>query len=216
MQPTYRRWWLVLPLIIMIALVLITAPPAHAAEATLDTIQVKPGGTLSLRASGFGAREVVNSWVSGTDGSVFPTENGVSTQGGAVYLTIRIGRFWQPGWWAITILGSESGSKAIATFEIIPAPPDGTLATDRAQVFGGEHINARGTGFAPAEVVKAWVTLPDGTATAIASELRADRNGDVYLAYDVPASAAPGTWYITAYGTESQRLLVGSWAVLGR
>jgi hypothetical protein len=190
------------------------AHPVSAAEATLDTIRVNSGGELSMRASGFGARQVINSWVSGTDGSVITTENAVSTQGGAVYLTIKIGRFWQPGLWAITILGSESGSKAIATFEIVGTPPDGTLISDRAEANPSTRINFRGAGFTPGEIVKGWVTQPDGTAVALPEDLRSDGSGNVYFSYDVPTNGRPGMWFMTAYGLQSQRLLVGAFTVL--
>ncbi len=218
MQQTYRQssrrltpWLVVLMLVGFVGY----AQPTYAAEVVLDTIQVNSGGEITMRASGFGNREVVNSWVSsGTDATVITTADAVSTAGGAVYLTLKVGRFWQPGWWAITIRGSKSNAKAIGTFEILATPPDGVVNSDRSEAYPSSRINFRGTGYAAGEIVTVWATLPDRTAVASPLNLRANATGDVYFYYDLPAGALAGQWYMTAYGLESQRLLVGTFTVL--
>jgi hypothetical protein len=183
-----------------------------AASSTVDRIQVKAGETITVKATGFNANEKVSSWASSARGSVYPTTGGTADSSGNVTLTFRLGRFWEPTWWASTVHGLSSGLEAITTFEVLASPPDGTLDVDTTSVAPGGRISFHGGGFANGEVVSVWVTRPDGTTTSISTNLPST-NGDIYFFYDVPVGAAPGVWSATAYGTTSNRLLVVTFTV---
>jgi hypothetical protein len=57
------------------------------------------------------------------------------------------------------------------------------------------------------------VTNPDGLTYPIKKQINSQQ-GEIWFSYIVPVNATPGTWYVTAYGLQSERLLVSSFTVL--
>lgn len=221
-RPSYCvRGWIGLWSIMMLgaALVAPSSPVAHAAgaEITLDTITAKAGRTLTVRGRNFQKGEVVASWASSASGAVFPTGAADADRYGDIVLMITVKRFWEPTWWAITLRGESSTQEAVATFKVEAVPPDGALAVSPTAIAVGARINFKGSGFSDGESVKAWATRPDLTAVPLTDQPQADpravSGGDVYFFYDVPAAGPAGSWYMTAYGTRSERLLVVAFTV---
>ena len=189
------------------------ASPARAETVTVDALQITSGATLTVQVSGYGRSEVITSWASSARGTVFATSSGKTDGSGRATLVIPVKRFWESGWWAITVKGSSSGRLAVATFEVVPAPPSGQLDVEPAQARAGQRVQFSGAGFNSDERVSVWATGPDGGTWAVEENLRA-RDGAVYYYFDLPANAQPGVWYLTGYGTDSDRLLVGSFTVV--
>lgn len=206
--------WAALGLILMLGAATFAIPQqTYAATVQADTLQVPSGGDLIVRASGFGHREHVVSWVSGVRGEVYMTARGWADGSGNIVLSVHMDRFWNADWWAITLQGDSTGRKAITQFQIIPSPPDGPLDISTTTASPGERINLHGSRFSPAEAVQAWVTDPNGLTYAIDKKIDS-RQGEIWFSYLVPLNATPGTWYVTAYGLSTQRLLVSSFTVL--
>jgi len=127
-------------------------------------------------------------------------------------LSIQLGRFWEPTWWAVTVHGQNSRREAITTFEVTPSPPDGALDVDATMVHPGSHINFHGTGFTDGEAISVWATRPDGSAVSVSTKFHSS-NQAIYFFYDVPTDAALGTWSMTAYGQSGGRFLITTFMV---
>ncbi|MBA3943375.1 MAG: hypothetical protein H0X37_02295 [Herpetosiphonaceae bacterium] len=207
--------WIVVGLSLMLCLSgLLGAAPAFAASSSLDRIQASADQTLTLQATGLDANESVSTWASSARGSVYPTAGGQTNGSGNVTLTIQLGRFWEPGWWAITIHGRTSGREAVTTFELQAAAPDGALDISATSVTAGSTINFHGTGFRDGEIISVWATRPDGSAVALVTAVHST-GGQIYFSYTVPAGSAAGTWSMTAYGNSGGHFLIRSFTVTG-
>ena len=191
---------------------LLVAAPARAEPVTVGAIQVATGTTLTVQVSGYGRSEVITSWASSARGTVFATASGKTDGSGRATLVIPVKRFWESGWWAVTVKGSSSRREAIATFEVLAAPPSGRLNVEPPQARAGQRVQFSGAGFNTGERVSVWATAPDGSTWAVEENLRA-RDGTIYYFFDLPANAQTGAWYLTGYGITSDRLLVGSFTV---
>ena len=93
--------------------------------------------------------------------------------------------------------------EAVRALEYRPNQVARNLRTQRTNVIG----------FLTDEVVKIWATRPDGAAQALPGD-PGRAGADIYFAYDLPVDAPAGTWWMTAYGMRSERLLVVSFVVV--
>ena len=192
----------------------LNAQPALAASVTVDQPVVGTGSVLVVRASGFRAGEPIVSWASSTRGTVYSTNGGGADSSGNIVLDVGIMRFWEPGYWAITVHGKDSGTEAVATFEVQAGPPNGPLDADVTVVRPGGRINFHGYGFKNNELVSVWITWPDGSAEKLKGSPLTALGAEVYFYYDTLPGALDGTWSVTAYGNESDRLLVATFDVV--
>lgn len=201
---------------VVLCLALLTAPAAFAApsaaSSSLDKIYVMTGDTLTVQANGFNSGEGIVSWASSAGGAVYATTAGTADSSGNVSLAIKVGRFWQQGWWAITVHGLSSGNQAISTFNVSASPPDGMLQVSVSSVAAGGAIGFYGSGFQAGEAVSIWATQANGAVAAL-PDLTANSNGEVSFGYLVPANGAAGTWAMSAYGESSGRFLVVNFTV---
>ncbi len=122
-------------------------------------------------------------------------------------------RFWEPGYWAITVHGIDSKAEGIATFEVQAGPPSGRLDSDAAVISPGGRINFHGYGFKNYELVSVWVTRPDGSAEKLKGSPLTAVGAEVYFYYDTLPGALDGVWSMTAYGNESDRLLITTFEI---
>ena len=116
-------------------------------------------------------------------------------------------RFWEPGWWALTVYGQYSFIRTIVRFEITPTIPDGRLEIDRSTARPGETLNFRGAGFTDGEAISVWASRPVGVVNTFTPDL-SSTNGVIEFGYELPSNAANGDWSMTAYGLVSGRLLI--------
>ena len=61
-------------------------------------------------------------------------------------------------------------------------------------------------------MIKVWATTPSEQALAVESAITQDHD-KIFFPFDIPARGPAGTWFMTAYGTQSQRLLIVSFTV---
>ena len=207
-HPTRYARWFAVALGITLSLGLLLHPaPVRAAAASVTPLRSPAGSLVTLYGIGFEHGETIVSWASSTRGSVYPTAQGEANSAGTVTIELRLGRFWEPGWWALTLHGRSSGREAVATFEVLATAPDGRLDVAPESAVAGSRIQFHGAGFRPGELVTAWATTPAMQAIAVESGITQDHD-EIFFAFDVPASGPAGTWSMTAYGTQSQRLLI--------
>lgn len=211
MQGSRRGAMLWLGLLLCVATML-PIQGVHAAEATTDSPVVQAGGRFTVRGSGFDRNEQVVTWASSARGQVIPTQSAGADSSGNVTIQIQTDRYWEANWWAITLFGMTSERTAIARYQILAAPPDGTLVVNPNPVAAGKRVNFRGDGFRPNESVSIWATRPDGSATEFPTEV-GQSGGSVFFYFDVPGDAVAGRWSMTAYGRSSNRMLVADFMV---
>jgi len=185
---------------------------ATAATGTVDRILVAAGTTVTVRVSGYAANELLSSWASSTRGTVYPTPEGTTDEDGNAALDILVGRFWEPGWWAITVYGLRSEERTVVTFEVVAAAPDGALDVDPRTVPAGSTVAFHGAGFIDGEAIRLWATRPDGSTIGLPEDLTSS-NGEIWFSFQVPAGAEPGRWAMTAYGLSSGRFLIAHFTV---
>lgn len=199
----------------------ISTRPVAAATATLepttvmDGTTVKAGSTFVIRGSGFRGDESISTWASySLRPTVYPTAGGNADSGGNISLAIKVGRFWEPGWWAVTVSNQDQSRKAVVNFKVEASPPDGLLDYEpRRDMRGGERILFHGAGYNVFDSIKIWITRPDGTAFELLKVIT-QRENEVFFYYDIPLGASPGRWSATAYGQGSERLMIRDFNVV--
>ena len=213
-RPHYhaRRWTIWLCMLLLLATGLSARSTSAAARVTTAE-RVEAGKQLLVHGTGFEPNEIVTSWASSAGGAQYTTEQGRADRNGDVDIYITIKRFWEVTWWAVTLRGSQSEREGWASFAVTATRPDGEVVRQPENGTVGTRIGFRGDGFRDTDTVKAWLTRPDGKGVEIPLELHPNDAGSVYFGYDIPRDAPTGRWYVTAYGTHSERLLVSSFAV---
>jgi len=218
----FHIWSRILGSIGLVLVLAINVTPASAATVTSD-ISVASGSTLTISASGFTSGERLSTWASSFRGTVYPTSGTTADSNGKATIGIHVRRFWEPGWWAVTVHGISSGREAITTFQIMPSPPNGSIDVSPTSARPGMMVNFHGTGFNANDSVQAWVTAPNQTVSPLnctttgsettCNNLTVSATGEVWFSFTVPAGAQTGTWYVTAYGAGSDRVLIGSFTI---
>lgn len=209
--PKQRRRLISIGLCMLLLGGLLAAAPSYAvspaADGTVDRLQIPAGGSLTVNVSGFDQYELLSSWASSERGTVYATADGETDLNGNASLLIRTGRFWEPGWWAVTVNGQYSRIQTIVRFEITAVVPDGTLDIEPKIGSPGSTLSFRGAGFTDGEAISVWATRPDGGVNTFTPDLYST-NGEISFTYELPNNAAPGDWSMTAYGLVSGRLLI--------
>ncbi len=207
-----NRWSLAWVLVLVASLFCVPSTFADA-SVSVDTSVVETGGTLVIRASGFRNNEAIVTWASSARGTVYATKAGSADSKGNVTIRIDVKRFWEPGYWAITVHGLRSNRRAVAPFEVKTGLPDGTLELAATTLKPGTKLMARGVGFTNRELVSAWITRPDGTTDRVPASPLRPAGGVIQLSYDVPYGAQLGVWAVTAYGNDSDLILISHFTV---
>jgi hypothetical protein len=189
-------------------------PPAApvAAQAAVAVSAAGDAGQYEVLATGFGDNEEVSTWLTGPSQQVQASDGHETDGGGDVSFRLRIPRHFEPGRWAITVHGLDSGAEAIGYFEAAPRGPDLALIVAPASGPPGTTFAFEATGFDDGETVSYWLTGPDG-ATFVGGDADAAGDGAVRFTYTIGAGTQGGTWAMSAYGQASDRLAVATFAV---
>jgi hypothetical protein len=187
----------------------------QAADASAESLKVNAGSVVKITGVGFRHDERILTWASSSSpsGLTYQTGNFFANDDGSVTLMIAVKRFWEPTWWAVTLHGQTSEREAIARFEVVSTPPNGVLDVDPAQAPRGTRVRFHGEGFAAHEGIRVWATSPSGVATAVTHDVE-HHGGELFFSFDVPTDARTGPWYMTAYGIDTDRLLVAPFEVI--
>lgn len=196
---------------LLVTLLLGLAQPA-AAAAQVEVAPTSTPGVFAFVATGFKANEMVSTWLTGPHLQVVPTDRHKVDHRGGIAFTLRLKRHLEPGRWAITVGGWESGREAIAYFNLPPRPPDIGLVVSPSSGPAGATFAFAAAGFEEGERVSYWLTDPDGQAID-GGWLEAGRRGEVTFAWPTTAATKRGEWWMSAYGQRSDRLGVVSFSV---
>jgi hypothetical protein len=196
---------------LLLALLLSTARPVGA-EPRVESAPTGTPGVFEFVATGFAAHEMVSTWLTGPSQQVVATSRHKVDNRGAIGFTLRLKRHLEPGRWAITVGGWESGREAITTFDAPVRVPDINLAVSPPDGPAGTTFTFAATGFEEGERVSYWLTGPDGRAVD-GDWLKAGRVGRVEFAVSMNADVPRGQWVMTAYGQSSDRLGMVSFIV---
>lgn len=202
MRVATARWLGVLAL--TLALTLGTPAPAGA-EAQVASVPTATPGRFDFVATGFAANEMVSTWLTGPSQQVVPTDRRKVDHQGGIAFSLRLRRHFEPGRWAITVGGWESGREAIGYFDLPPFTPDIPLTVSPTNGPASTTFTFAATGFDEGEQVSAWLTAPDGQAMDVAAVV-AGRNGRVAFTWVTTEDTPAGPWMLTAYGQRSDRL----------
>jgi hypothetical protein len=206
MEVIVRHWLRIgLAAIVMLPLTLaLTAPPLAAAPSVEVIPQVTPG-TFRFVARDFEDDEEVSSWLTGPSDQV--QESGIyqTDSRGDVSFTLRMPRHFEPGRWAITIHGFNSGLEVIGYFWMPDLGPNTPLTVTPEEGPRGTTFVFRGTGFDAFEPVDFWPTGPDGTAYE-GGQAGARSDGSVEFQFVFGQETGTGPWAMSAYGMNSGRL----------
>jgi hypothetical protein len=191
---------------------LVVAPPA-AAELSLDISQTTTPGEYEFSARGFRDAEDVATWVTGPIQQVMGTGNHATDDKGRVKFRLRMPRHFQPGRWAITLHGLETGREIIGYFEVAVRGPDATLLVTPGSVARGETITVTGTGYGRGQRVAFWFTRPDGSTVAGTYILLANNEGNIAFIHTFLADTMTGGWALSAYSLNEDHLGVATFEI---
>jgi hypothetical protein len=189
-------------------------PPAATvgAQAVSATATGDPA-VVEVLATGFEDNETVSTWLTGPSQQVQASASHETDGGGDVSFRLRIPRHFEPGRWAITVHGLDSGAEAVGSFEVAARGPDLALGVSPASGPPGTTFAFSGAGFEGGETVSYWLTGPGG-ATYEGGEADAiGGDGAVSFSYTVGAGTQGGAWAMSAYGQASDRLAVTTFTV---
>jgi hypothetical protein len=187
------------------------AVPVHA-EALVEMAPTDTPGRYDVVATGFAANEMVSTWLTGPSQQVVPSDRHKVDHRGGIAFTLRVKRYAEPGRWALTVGGWESGREAIAYFDLPPFAPDIAVSVTPPSGQPGATFTFTATGFEEGERVSAWFTAPDGR-TLDGDVVEAGREGRVAFQWATATGTPTGEWTMNAYGQSSDRLGVASFTV---
>jgi hypothetical protein len=186
-------------LLVLLALSPVSAAPSAEAAGTATP------GIYEFLGRGFRPHESIRTWLTGPSGQVIATDIAGSDRDGVVFFRFPIPRHYEPGQWAMTAAGWDSGRRAIATFMVAARGPDITLQASQAAGPPGTTFVLTGGPLAPGDVGSYWTTAPNGQDYP-GGFVTADETGRVDFTITIPADALPGPWAITLYGPVGDHL----------
>jgi hypothetical protein len=169
-------------------------------------------GVFEFVATGYKGNEMVSVWLTGPNQEVVPTDHRKVDEKGGIGFTLRLKRHLEPGRWAVTVGGWESGREAIAYFDLLPRPLEINLGVSPSSAAAGATFAFSAIGFEEGERVSYWLTAPDGRAID-GDWLEAGRNGRVAFDWVANDGTPRGRWMMSAYGQKSDRLGVAAFTV---
>jgi hypothetical protein len=206
-------------------------PPAWSGVASLgyaalgtEPASGAPGTKFTILGAGFQPGEQVIFWRQSPDQQIFPlTDVAVADGNGAISgarIQFATGKKDQQGIWFIVGVGTASGRRGVAAFQLgsppqpgpcgnvgpapqPPPPAESTLTVAPASGPVGQTFTANGRGYQSGESVSVWLTAPDQSVRAVTNDARADRNGNLSVAITTDQGFASGRWAVTARGNSS-------------
>lgn len=199
---------LIVPMTGLLAPVALVAARGSA-EATEGTV----AGTYIIRCREFKAREMISTWLTGPQQQVIGTDLQRADDQGNCEFTLRMPRHHPAGQWAITVHGLGSDREAVAYFQVVYRPPDGSANVSPASGPPGTTFAFAATGFSGGEDVSYWFLGPDGQNYEGGYAVAAP-SGRVDCSYATSESQLPGVWQATLYGTRSDHLATALFTVV--
>jgi hypothetical protein len=199
-----------LTLALLAPLALPAAPVA--AQAAVTVTATGDPGQYEVVATGFDDEDV-STWLTGPSQQVQASDSHSTDSSGDVDFRLHIPRHFEPGRWAITVHGLDSGEEAVGYFEVEAREADLTLDVSPASGPPGTTFAFSGSGFEGGETVSYWLTGPDG-ATHEGGEADAIGGGGVVtFSYTIGAETQGGTWTMSAYGQSSYHRAAATFTV---
>jgi hypothetical protein len=211
----FRRRTLVAALLGLPSALLAAAPPVAAGPARMTISPTSRDGEFKIDSRGFFKDEDVSTWLTGPSQQIVRTNDYASDDRGRVKFRIFMLRHYQPGRWALTIVGQRSREEAIEYFESPDRGVNATAVMSATSLNIGDTVTVTGDGFKGEERISFWFTLPDGSAARGASDAFTDRLGNVTFSFVVARPDLEiGGWALSVYGYESDRYAVTPFEVV--
>lgn len=191
--------------LMLLAGALLVAPASQAQAADATVVATTTPGVYEFLGTGFKGNEVISTWLTGPSQQVQAGDYQKADGDGRVGFQMRIPRHFQPGRWAITMHGLDSGDEAIATFDVPVRGPDLTLTVSPASGPIGTAFAFAAAGFGANESVSYWLTGPDGKAYE-GGIIQAGSDGAASFTYTIGAGTQSGKWTMSVYGWDSDHL----------
>jgi hypothetical protein len=193
---------------------LATALPV-AAEATVTVSPTTPDGWFKVRVRGYFRTENLSTWLTGPSQQIVVTDEYETGDNGRADFRLFMLRHYQPGQWAITVVGQRSQREVIAHFDVPDRGKNAIVTMAATSLRVGDTVAVTGQGFRRNERISYWYTLPDGTAARGQAETTADGDGVVLLSLTVTQpDLEPGGWALSIYGHASDAYGVTTFEVV--
>jgi hypothetical protein len=197
-----------------LALLLAGAPPVSAGPSRVTITPTSLEGEFKFDVRGFFKVEDLSTWLTGPRGQIVRTNDYGTDDNGRVKFKLFMLRHYQPGPWAITIVGQRSLHEVIEYFETPDRGRNATVALSAASLRPGEIVSVTASGFGDEEQVSYWFTLPDGSAERGHTIVTSAKDGGV--AFDFAAAGLEaGGWALSVYGYSSDSYGVATFEVTG-
>ncbi|MCC6629215.1 MAG: hypothetical protein IT340_17640 [Chloroflexi bacterium] len=200
--------------LVSVPLLAVTPAPASAA-ATVTVDEMSQPGWYKVRMRGFFRTENLSTWLTGPSEQVFRTNDYETGDNGRADFRLFMLRHFQPGRWAITVVGQRSGREVITFFDYAGREANATVTMSATSLRLGDTVTVTGEGFRREERVSYWFTLPDGSAARGTAEVVAERDGVVRFTRTVTRpDLEPGGWALSLYGLDSDAYGVATFEIV--
>lgn len=205
---------------------LFVAPAPARAQGGANAVMIPESATQStdltvkLQLSGFAPDEAVVVWQTFPDFTVLPRGSYAVNSAGVASIDVEMDETFPIGTHYLSVRGDESNAYVIAEFELLPpmVQVDRGVTIDVSQgglgATQGGYYSFMGQGYQPRETVAMWLTYPDGTVRDMGT-VRASSGGDWSAAVTFGWEDQVGMYYLTGYGTSSERTGVAQFIVSG-
>jgi hypothetical protein len=194
---------------------MLASPPlALASPARVAVTPTSRLGEFKVDVRGFFKDETLSTWLTGPSQQVFRTNDYQTTNRGRVDFRLFMLRHFQPGPWAITVVGQRSGHEVIARFENPDRGRNASVAMSETSLRLGDTVRVTGAGFGRNERVSYWYTLPDGSAARGGAEIESRSDGTVEFTVTVSRpDLEEGGWALSVYGFNSDNYGVATFEI---
>jgi hypothetical protein len=211
----FRRRTLIAALLGLPSVLLPTAPAVSAGPARMTIAPTSRLGEFKIEARGFRKEEDVSAWLTGPNQQVVEAGDHSTDIRGRVDFRMFMLRHYQPGRWALTMVGLRGREEAIEYFESPDRGLNATADMSATSLNIGDTVTVTGEGFKGEERVSYWFTLPDGSAGRGSSDAVTDRLGNVTFSFVVARPDLEiGGWALSVYGYDSDRYAVTPFEVV--
>jgi hypothetical protein len=174
------------------------SPPVDLSRGHVDPASGPAGTTFSFYATGFGAGEKLEYWLTNPEGQAISDNIPINADGqGSIQLQWASPPDTMGGIWMMTIQGTRYLHVAKIEFEVLN--PDTPVEAEPGRVLPVE--GPPGTTFdfflgnlISGELVGWWATAPDGEVFDGGVDVTANRWGELWWSWTAPPDALPGTW----------------------
>lgn len=179
---------------------------------TVAPVSGTAGATVSIAGAGFQGGELIAVALS-ANGATTPVTNTTATSSGSVPAgtTFTVPTL-NPGRYALTFTGQNSGYVATTYFDVAGGGLSFNPSGAQRVSYGGRFTATSDNDFMPGEQVLFYWD-GDNTNGAYLGTAAADGNGSVSAGLTIPAGSAVGVHRVTGYGLQSGALVRGTFYV---